>query len=62
VLHPPSGNYRWVNGRTYENMVPTFTLDHVITPDEAHAWRIRITRARDTDMFTQTNQTSTALR
>lgn len=50
VLHPPLGNYRWTGGRTYEHMVPALTLDQIMTPDEADAWRARIAPARETDI------------
>jgi hypothetical protein len=51
ALHPPRGNYGWINGRTYEHMVPTLTLDGIITADEADAWRTRIAPARENDLF-----------
>lgn len=51
VLHPPSGNYGWTGGRTYEHMVPTLTLDRILPPDEARAWQARIAPARETDLF-----------
>jgi hypothetical protein len=51
VLHPPLGNYRWTGGRTYEHMVPTLTLDQIMTADEADAWRARIAPAHETDIF-----------
>jgi hypothetical protein len=56
VLYPPRGNYRWVSGRTYEHMVPALTLDHIMTPDEASAWRARSTPARETDLFGTANR------
>jgi hypothetical protein len=56
VLHPPRGNYGWTRGRTYEHMVPALTLDHVMTPDEAGAWRARIAPARETDLFGTANR------
>jgi len=51
VLHPPLGNYGWTGGRTYEHMAPTLTLDHILTADEADAWRARIAPANETDIF-----------
>ena len=51
VLHPPRGSYRWASGRTYEHMVPALTLDHIMSPEEADAWRPRIAPARETDHF-----------
>jgi hypothetical protein len=51
VLHPPLGSYGWACGRTYEHMVPALTLDHIMTPEEAEAWRARIAPARQTDLF-----------
>jgi hypothetical protein len=51
VLYPPRGNYSWACGRTYEHMVPVLTLDHIMTPGEADAWRSRIAPARETDLF-----------
>jgi hypothetical protein len=51
VLHPPRGNYRWTAGRTYEHMTPALSLDHIMTADEASAWRARISPARETDLF-----------
>ena len=51
VLHPPRGTYRWVGGRTYEQMIPALTLDHIMTPEEAEAWRARIAPASETDLF-----------
>jgi len=55
VLHPPRGNYSWTCGRTYKHMVPDFTLDHIMTPDEAQAWRARIAPARETDLLGTAN-------
>lgn len=57
VLHPPRGRYGWEGGRTYEHMVPALTLDHVMTPDQAAAWRARIAPARETDLFGRTSPT-----
>jgi hypothetical protein len=51
VLHPPRGDYRWLNGRTYVNMVPSMTLDIVMNADEAAAWRARIVPGRQDDLF-----------
>jgi len=51
VLHPPNGDYRWRNGRVYEGMIPAVTLDTIMAPDEAAAWRARIIPARETDLF-----------
>lgn len=51
VLHPPRGDYSWTCGRTYEHMVPTLTLDHIMASHEAAAWRARIAPARETDLF-----------
>lgn len=51
VLHPPLGNYGWTGGRVYEHMVPTFTLDQILTVEEADAWRARIVPARETDFL-----------
>jgi hypothetical protein len=51
VIHPPRGSYGWLNGRTYEHMTPTLTLDHIMTPDEAGTWRARISPAHETDLF-----------
>jgi hypothetical protein len=31
-------------------MVPVLTLDHIMTPGEADAWRSRIAPARETDL------------
>lgn len=57
VLHPPLGDYGWTCGRTYENMVPALKLDHIMTPDQAGAWRARIAPARETDLFGKTSRT-----
>jgi hypothetical protein len=57
VLHPPRGNYGWTCGRTYEHMAPGLTLDHIMTPDEADAWRARTAPARETDLLGTTNRT-----
>jgi hypothetical protein len=51
VIHPSRGIYGWLAGRTYEHMTPTLTLDYIMTPDEAHTWRARISPARETDLF-----------
>jgi hypothetical protein len=32
-------------------MVPTLTLDAVMTPGEVRTWRARIQPARETDLF-----------
>jgi hypothetical protein len=53
VLYPPLGNYRWTGGRTYEHMMPTLTLDKVMTEEEADTWRTRIAPADQTDLFAQ---------
>jgi hypothetical protein len=39
IVLPTAGNYSWACGRTYEHMVPVLTLDHIMTPGEADAWR-----------------------
>lgn len=51
VLHPPHGSYRWTAGRIYRHMVPTLTLDQILTTEEADAWRARIAPARETDFL-----------
>jgi hypothetical protein len=51
VLHPPLGRAGWTNGRIYESMVPTLTLDHVMSADESAHWRSLIAPARETDSF-----------
>lgn len=57
ALHPPLGDYGWTCGRTYEHMVPALTLDHIMTPEQASAWRARITPARETDLLGRTSRT-----
>jgi hypothetical protein len=57
VLHPPRGNYGWTCGRTYEHMAPVLILDHIMSLDQAGAWRARIAPARETDLFGTTNRT-----
>jgi hypothetical protein len=34
-----------------EHMVPTLTLDQIMTTDEADAWRAQIVPAHETDIF-----------
>jgi hypothetical protein len=46
----PRGDYRWACGRTYEHMIPSLTLDHVMSADEVSAWRAHIAPARETDL------------
>jgi len=38
-------------GRVYQAMTPTFTLDAILTPDEAAIWRRKVTPARESDLF-----------
>jgi hypothetical protein len=42
VLHPPLAPYGWTNGRAYQRMPPSLTLDHPLDPAEAATWRSRI--------------------
>src|SRR5215472_6620241 len=51
VLHPPRSDFRWRSGRTYEHMVPSLTLDHVMSAQEARSWRAHVAPARETDLF-----------
>ncbi|MEY9912898.1 hypothetical protein ABIA35_009165 [Catenulispora sp. MAP12-49] len=51
VLHPPRGNYGWLNGRTYEHMESQLDLDGELTPVEAGDWLARIAPARETDLM-----------
>ena len=56
VLHPPRGDYSWTSGRTYEHMAPALTLDYIMTPQEAAAWRGLTAPARETDLFGSNSQ------
>lgn len=56
VLYPPQGNYGWHGGRTYEDMIPTLTLDQIMDQAEADTWRAHIAPARETDLFGTANQ------
>lgn len=49
VLHPPRGNFGWLNGRTYEHMESQLDLDRELTAAEASDWISRIVPARETD-------------
>lgn len=52
VLHPPgTGHYAWQSGRTFLDMLPTLTLDAVLTPEEATHWLDRAAPARETDIM-----------
>ena len=57
VRHPTRGYFGWATGRTYEHMIPTLTLGHVMTPDQAAGWRARVAAARETDLFGTVSQT-----
>lgn len=51
VLHPPNGRFGWQNGRVYQHMAPTLTLDRVMDRAEAAHWLSRVAPARETDLM-----------
>jgi hypothetical protein len=51
TLHPAQVTKQWLQGRIYQQMRPTLTLDHVMPADEAASWLARVHPARDPDMF-----------
>ncbi|MFD0035476.1 hypothetical protein ACFVJK_46330 [Streptomyces sp. NPDC127172] len=51
VLHPPNGSFGMANGRTFENMTPTLSLDRILEPDETESWFTRIAPAVEDDLM-----------
>jgi len=51
VLHAPLGRFGWSNGRIYEHMTPTLTLDRFMEPAEAARWLARVHPAREDDFM-----------
>jgi hypothetical protein len=47
ALHPTTSKRSWDGGRVYQGMVPTFTLDIILSPAESAAWQARIAPAQD---------------
>lgn len=51
VLHPPRGNFGWLNGRLYQHLESQLDLDAELTAAEADAWLARVAPARETDIM-----------
>jgi hypothetical protein len=51
TLRPPKGDFGWMQGRSYVDMVPTLTLDGELEPADAAHWLSRIAPARETDLM-----------
>jgi hypothetical protein len=56
VLHAPLGRYGWSGGRTYQNMMPTLTLDRLMEPAESADWLARVYPARENDFMSISNK------